>query len=100
MLNLNLAKYIYIYISLFKLVVSNFMEHYDAIKEASEDKVDTAVGLILNTSVVSEYIYVKMICILFYYLFIIINYGFLDKSKSHFWSHRFLYLLDGSHQNR
>lgn len=32
-------------------VVSNFMEHYDAIKEASEDKVDTAVGLILNTSV-------------------------------------------------
>jgi hypothetical protein len=29
------------------------MEHYDAIKEASEDKVDTAVGLILNTSVVS-----------------------------------------------
>lgn len=32
-------------------VVSNFMEHYDAIKEASEDKIDTAVGLILNTSV-------------------------------------------------
>ncbi|CAG8441349.1 14170_t:CDS:2 [Funneliformis mosseae] len=32
-------------------VVSNFMEHYDAIKEASEDKVDTAVSLILNTSV-------------------------------------------------
>nr|CAG8441573.1 1847_t:CDS:10 [Entrophospora candida] len=31
-------------------VVSNFMEHYDAIKEASEDKIDTAVGLILNTS--------------------------------------------------
>jgi hypothetical protein len=28
------------------------MEHYDAIKEASDDKVDTAVGLILNTSVV------------------------------------------------
>ncbi|CAG8441852.1 11858_t:CDS:2 [Diversispora eburnea] len=32
-------------------VVSNFMEHYDAIKEASEDKVDLAVALILNTSV-------------------------------------------------
>ena len=28
------------------------MEHYDAIKEASDNKVDTAVGLILNTSVV------------------------------------------------
>ncbi|CAG8480342.1 11360_t:CDS:2 [Scutellospora calospora] len=32
-------------------VVSNFMEHYYAIKEASEDKVDTAVSLVLNTSV-------------------------------------------------
>ncbi|CAG8559899.1 47_t:CDS:2 [Dentiscutata heterogama] len=31
-------------------VVSNFMEHYEAIKEASKDKVDTAVSLILNTS--------------------------------------------------
>ena len=28
------------------------MEHYDAIKEASDNKVDTAIGLILNTSVV------------------------------------------------
>ena len=34
------------------------MEHYDAIKEASEDKVDTAVSLILNTSVVSKKIFV------------------------------------------
>ncbi|CAG8601920.1 23034_t:CDS:2, partial [Racocetra persica] len=32
-------------------VVSNFMEHYDAIKVASKDKVDTAVSLVLNTSV-------------------------------------------------
>ncbi|CAG8462163.1 11854_t:CDS:2 [Racocetra persica] len=32
-------------------VVSNFMEHYDAIKEASKDKVDRAVSLVLNTSV-------------------------------------------------
>ncbi|CAG8687639.1 8624_t:CDS:2, partial [Gigaspora rosea] len=31
-------------------VVSNFMEHYEAIKEASRDKIDTAVSLILNTS--------------------------------------------------
>ncbi|CAG8524187.1 3721_t:CDS:2 [Acaulospora colombiana] len=32
-------------------VVSNFIEHYEAIKHAFDDKVDTAVGLILNTSV-------------------------------------------------
>ncbi|CAG8484859.1 6859_t:CDS:2 [Acaulospora morrowiae] len=32
-------------------VVSNFIEHYQAIKDAFRDKVDTAVGLILNTSV-------------------------------------------------
>ncbi|CAG8617453.1 13378_t:CDS:2 [Cetraspora pellucida] len=45
-------------------VVSNFMEHYDAIKEASKDKVDTAVSLVLNTSVMS---YV-MIAVAFFYL--------------------------------
>ncbi|CAG8538568.1 1806_t:CDS:10, partial [Dentiscutata erythropus] len=32
-------------------VVSNFIEHYEAIKEAYEDKIDTSVSLILNTSV-------------------------------------------------
>ncbi|CAG8445475.1 15017_t:CDS:10 [Funneliformis caledonium] len=32
-------------------VVSNFIEHYQAIAEAAEDKVDTAISLILNTSV-------------------------------------------------
>ncbi|RIB11822.1 hypothetical protein C2G38_2102569 [Gigaspora rosea] len=32
-------------------VVCNFIEHYEAIKEAFNDKVDTAVSLILNTSV-------------------------------------------------
>ncbi|CAG8637139.1 418_t:CDS:2, partial [Racocetra fulgida] len=34
-----------------EVFVSNFMEHYDAIKVASKDKVDTAVSLVLNTSV-------------------------------------------------
>ncbi|CAI2167150.1 10508_t:CDS:10 [Funneliformis geosporum] len=32
-------------------VVSNFIEHYQAISEAAEDKIDTAISLILNTSV-------------------------------------------------
>ncbi|CAG8619154.1 7284_t:CDS:2 [Gigaspora margarita] len=32
-------------------VVCNFIEHYEAIKEAFNDRVDTAVSLILNTSV-------------------------------------------------
>ncbi|CAG8732534.1 19041_t:CDS:2 [Cetraspora pellucida] len=32
-------------------VVCNFIEHYEAIKEAYEDKIDTAVSLILNTTV-------------------------------------------------
>ncbi|RIA84146.1 hypothetical protein C1645_784770 [Glomus cerebriforme] len=32
-------------------VVSNFIEHYQAIAEAAKDKVDTAISLILNTSV-------------------------------------------------
>uniref|UniRef100_A0A1D1YE75 Vacuolar cation/proton exchanger n=1 Tax=Anthurium amnicola TaxID=1678845 RepID=A0A1D1YE75_9ARAE len=32
-------------------VVSNFIEHYQAIAEAAKDKMDTAISLILNTSV-------------------------------------------------
>ncbi|RGB37858.1 hypothetical protein C1646_638601 [Rhizophagus diaphanus] len=32
-------------------VVSNFIEHYQAIAEAARDKVDTAISVILNTSV-------------------------------------------------
>ncbi|CAJ0829263.1 11951_t:CDS:10 [Entrophospora sp. SA101] len=32
-------------------IVSNFMEHYQAIHDAVHDKVDTAISLILNTSV-------------------------------------------------
>ncbi|CAG8840600.1 15727_t:CDS:2, partial [Racocetra persica] len=31
--------------------VCNFIEHYEAIKEAYDDKIDIAVSLILNTSV-------------------------------------------------
>nr|CAG8463200.1 6535_t:CDS:10 [Entrophospora candida] len=38
-------------IVLFPLFVSNFMEHYQAIHDAVHDKVDTAISLILNTSV-------------------------------------------------
>jgi len=32
-------------------VVSNFIEHWEAIKDAGKDKMDSATGLILNTSV-------------------------------------------------
>ncbi|GBC02853.1 hypothetical protein RclHR1_04860007 [Rhizophagus clarus] len=60
-------------------VVSNFIEHYQAIAEAARDKVDTAISVILNTSVDNKVHWLEGYMLVISYLLIAIAFFYFPS---------------------